>query len=120
MSSHKVKDSHVDSKPPEEWTRLSLGSPLAQHGALHSVALNLSFAALAAIMATTAWARKTQSNLELLLEQARGEEKTGDYAAAERIYRQALALAPDSLEALKRLGILEQTELKFEDSIRLF
>ncbi len=56
----------------------------------------------------------------MLLDQARSKEKTGDYAAAERIYKQALALAPESLETLKRLGILEQTELKFEDSIQLF
>jgi tetratricopeptide (TPR) repeat protein len=56
----------------------------------------------------------------MLLEEARNKEETGDYAAAEHIYRQALALSPNSPEVLKRLGILEQTELKFEDSIRLF
>jgi tetratricopeptide (TPR) repeat protein len=115
-----VKDSRVDSKPPEEWTPFILGPLLTRHRALHSVAFCLSFAVLAAILATTAWAAQTQSKVESLLEQARSEEKTGDYAAAERIYKQALALAPDSLEALKRFGILEQTELKFEDSIRLF
>jgi len=84
------------------------------------VASYLLFAALAAFMATTAGANQTQSNVEMLLEQARNEEKTGDYAAAQRTYRQALALSPNSPEVLKRLGILEQTELKFEDSIRLF
>src|ERR1700687_5257987 len=100
--------------------QLILAPPPTQHCALRTVASYLLFAALAAILATTAWATQTQSNVEILLEQARSEEKTGDYAAAERIYRQTLALSPDSLEALKRLGILEQTELKFEDSIRLF
>ncbi len=119
-SSHKLKDKCMDRKPLEEWTQLILGPTLSQHCLLRRVASYLLFAALAAIMATTAWARQTQSNVEQLLEQARSEEKTGDYAAAERTYRQALALAPDSLETLKRLGILEQTELKFEDSIRLF
>ena len=115
-----MKDSFLDSKPPKAGTRFILGPPLTRHGALHIVAFYLSFGALAAVMGTTAGATQTQSNVEVLLEQARSEEKTGDYAAAERIYRQALALAPDSLEALKRLGILEQTELKFDDSIRLF
>src|SRR6202158_3028213 len=100
--------------------QLILAPPPTQHCALRTVASYLLFAALAAILATTAWATQTQSNVEILLEQARSEEKTGDYAAAERIYRQTLALSPDILEALKRLGILEQTELKFEDSIRLF
>ena len=115
-----MKAKHVDSRPPEEWMQLILAPPPTQHCALRTVASYLLFAALAAILATTAWATQTQSNVEILLEQARSEEKTGDYAAAERIYRQALALSPDSLEALKRLGILEQTELKFEDSIQLF
>jgi len=115
-----VKDKHMDRKPPEDLTQLILDPSLTQHCAFRTVASYLLFAALAAIITTTAWATQTQSNVEILLEQARSEEKTGDYAAAERIYRQALALAPESLETLKRLGILEQTELKFEDSIRLF
>ncbi len=58
--------------------------------------------------------------VETLLKDARGEENTGNYASAERLYRQALAIAPESLESLKRLGILQQTELKFDDSIQLF
>ena len=65
-------------------------------------------------------AARAQSNLQALLEQARADEKAEDYAAAERVYQQALALAPDDLEVLKRLGVLEQTELKFDDSLRLF
>jgi tetratricopeptide (TPR) repeat protein len=110
----------VDSKLPEQWTQFILGPPLTPHRVLRMVASYLLFAALAAIMTTTAGATQTQSNVEMLLEQARNEEKTGDYASAQRIYRQALALSPNSPEVLKRLGILEQTELKFEDSIRLF
>jgi tetratricopeptide (TPR) repeat protein len=58
--------------------------------------------------------------VETLLKDARGEENSGNYASAERLYRQALAIAPESLESLKRLGVLEQTELKFDDSIQLF
>jgi superkiller protein 3 len=63
---------------------------------------------------------QTQTNVEELLEQARGEENAGNYSAAENTYKQALAAAPENLEILKRLGVLEQTELKFDDSIRLF
>ena len=55
-----------------------------------------------------------------LLEQARTYEKAEDYAGAERSYRQALTLAPDDPEVLKRFGILYQTELKFAESIGLF
>jgi len=47
-------------------------------------------------------------------------EKTGDYQAAERVYRQALVLAPGHLETLKRLGVLQQTELKFPESVESF
>jgi tetratricopeptide (TPR) repeat protein len=61
-----------------------------------------------------------QSDWKALLEQARTAEKAGDYAAAGRVYAQALALAPGNLEVLKRVGVLEQTELKFDDSIERF
>ncbi len=61
-----------------------------------------------------------QTTLDSLLERARGQEKAGDYSAAEQTYRQALASAPNSLEVLKRLGILQQTEFKFDESIQSF
>jgi len=61
-----------------------------------------------------------QSDLGAFLEQARAAERTGDYLAAERVYLQALALAPGNLETLKRLGVLQQTELKFGESIESF
>ncbi len=92
----------------------------ARHRAWRRVVHCLLFTTMGAIAATSGWTAQTQSNVEVLLDQARSIEKTGDYAAAERMYKQALALAPESLETLKRLGILEQTELKFEDSIQLF
>jgi tetratricopeptide (TPR) repeat protein len=47
-------------------------------------------------------------------------EKHSDYAAAERIYLKALELAPGNPETLKRLGIVEQTEMRFEESITHF
>lgn len=58
-----------------------------------------------------------QSDVSALLGQARVAEKAGDYASAGRLYEQALATAPGNLEVLKRFGVLEQTELKFDDSI---
>jgi tetratricopeptide (TPR) repeat protein len=61
-----------------------------------------------------------QGDVGTLLAQARDVEKTGDYQAAERVYLQALALAPGNLETLKRLGILQQTELKFGESVESF
>jgi tetratricopeptide (TPR) repeat protein len=61
-----------------------------------------------------------QSNLDALLGQARTAEKVGDYGGAARIYERALALVPGNPEVLKRFGVLEQTELKFDDSIAHF
>jgi tetratricopeptide (TPR) repeat protein len=60
------------------------------------------------------------TEVKSLLDQARAYEKANDYAGAERIYRQALTVAPNDPEVLKRLGILYQTELKFQESIELF
>jgi tetratricopeptide (TPR) repeat protein len=80
-------------------------------------------AALGCLIATVLFAApvvRAQSDVGTLLEQARAAEKTGDYQAAERVYFQALALAPDNLETLKRLGVLQQTELKFPESIESF
>jgi len=61
-----------------------------------------------------------QSDVDILLEQARTAEKAEDYQAAERVYLQALARAPGNLETLKRLGVLQQTEMKFGASIESF
>lgn len=58
-----------------------------------------------------------QSDTDSLLQQARRAEKAGDYASATHAYQQALAVAPENPEILKRFGVLEQTELKFDDSI---
>jgi tetratricopeptide (TPR) repeat protein len=60
------------------------------------------------------------ADIKLLLEQARSLEQSNDYRSAERTYRQALALAPTDPEVFKRLGVLYQTELRFEESIDLF
>ena len=74
----------------------------------------------ALILAASSLFAAAPPDVKSLLDQARTYEKAEDYAGAERTYRQALALAPQDPEVLKRLGILYQTELKFPDSIDLF
>src|SRR5215469_16925544 len=61
-----------------------------------------------------------QSDVPSLLEKARAAEKSGDFSLAESVYQQALLLDPGNPEVLKRLGVVEQTELKFNDSIAHF
>ena len=61
-----------------------------------------------------------QADATSLLAKAREAEKNSDFVSAEGIYRQALRLEPDNLEVLKRLGVVEQTQLKFADSIAHF
>lgn len=77
-------------------------------------------AALFAVCLLLAGSLSAQDNLETLLGQARAAEKQGDYGGAARIYKQALILAPANPEVLKRFGVLEQTELQFDDSIAHF
>jgi tetratricopeptide (TPR) repeat protein len=71
-------------------------------------------------MHPTLIAARPQSDIQDLLDQARAEEKTGEYEKAEHVYSRALMLAPGNLEILKRLGVVEQTELKFVESILHF
>jgi tetratricopeptide (TPR) repeat protein len=75
---------------------------------------------LAAIGLIAPFAAFAQSDLKSLLESARQAERGGDFAAAERVYQQALQLSPGNAETLKRLGVVEQTELKLRDSIGHF
>jgi tetratricopeptide (TPR) repeat protein len=88
--------------------------------ALRTSACSLLFCVLCTIGVTRAFAASSQGNVEVLLEEARGEENAGSYDAAEHTYKQALVMAPGNLETLKRLGVLQQTELRFDDSIQLF
>src|SRR6266849_1023263 len=95
--SHKVKYKNLSGQLSAVSTNSIPGPAFAQHGARRRFARYILFTAFGAITATSAWAAQTQSNVEMLLDQARSKEKTGDYAAAERIYKQALALAPETL-----------------------
>src|SRR5262249_26968324 len=61
-----------------------------------------------------------QAGLEGLVRQAEAAEAKEDYPQAERLYRQALIVAPNDLQTLKRLGLLYQKELRFDESLRIF
>src|SRR6202044_3762323 len=61
-----------------------------------------------------------QAGLQQLTQRAHDAEARKNYAEAERLYRQALGMAPDDLESLKELGVLYQKELKFDESISFF
>jgi tetratricopeptide (TPR) repeat protein len=65
-------------------------------------------------------AASAQTEVSVLLDRARDRERSGDYPGAEQIYFQALAISRNDPEILKRLGVLEQTELKFDQSIEHF
>ena len=87
-------------------------SPALSFHARYRCTLAVIIGALAIV--SVAWA---QGGVGTLLEQARDAEKINDYATATRVYEQALVLSPGNLEVLKRFGVLEQTELKFDSSI---
>ncbi|HEX5483458.1 MAG TPA: tetratricopeptide repeat protein [Terriglobia bacterium] len=71
-------------------------------------------------LAGAAQAAPPQKRTADLFQQARVYERQQHYAAAASVYREVLALHPGDPEALKRLGIVEQTEFKFNDSIEIF
>src|SRR5438552_16727788 len=52
--------------------------------------------------------------------QASEAEKRQDFAGAEKIYLEAARNYPNQPEIFKRLGIIYQTELKFQESIDTF
>jgi tetratricopeptide (TPR) repeat protein len=59
-------------------------------------------------------------SLEGFLAAAGELEKRQEYSGAERIYVEGLKVFPNQPELLKRLGIIYQTELKFQESIDAF
>ena len=62
----------------------------------------------------------TSQRLESYLTRAQQLEGWQDYPGAEAVYKEAMAAFPDQPEILKRLGLLYQTEHKFEASIKAF
>lgn len=65
-------------------------------------------------------AQALPQSLDDYFNRARAMEKAEDYAGAQRVYQEAAAKFPKQPEVLKRLGIVYQTELKFQDSIDTF
>jgi tetratricopeptide (TPR) repeat protein len=64
-------------------------------------------------------AQTSSGSTQTLLSQAAAMEQNRDYGDAEKAYRQALQEAPDDPEILKRLGIVCQVELKYDESIQV-
>jgi tetratricopeptide (TPR) repeat protein len=97
-------------KVPEKWSGLALVSVL-----LASIVFLPGPSPRGA-----AAAQASQQGTPELFKQGQLDEDAGNFAAAENDYRKVLASDPDNPEALKRLGVVEQTELKFRDSIEHF
>ena len=72
------------------------------------------------IMSMPAAGLAQQEGAADLFKQAQVYERDQNYAAAESVYRKLLASDPNNPKALTSLGIVEQTELKFNDSIEHF
>src|SRR5437899_6839037 len=84
--------------------------------------VNTTLAALTLVILATppVPAQTAPTSLDGMLSQAVEQEKSRDYAGAERNYWQVLLRVPDDPEILKRLGIVCQEELKFKESIKVF
>src|SRR5262245_27186332 len=65
-------------------------------------------------------AQERARSLEDYFSQARELEQKQDFARAEEVYRRAVEAFPNQPEVLKRLGLVYQTELKFQESIDTF
>jgi tetratricopeptide (TPR) repeat protein len=65
-------------------------------------------------------AQEKARSLEDYFGHAKEAETREDYAGAEKIYQEAAANYPQQPEVLKRLGLIYQTELKFQESIDSF
>src|SRR5690349_17361457 len=88
-----------------------------RHGfAIHPRTVTICFV----FLACTTQALPSSQTLDSYFRQAREMENRQDYAAAARVYQEAAASFPKQPEILKRLGIVYQTELKFQDSITSF
>ena len=69
------------------------------------------------LISSIAFSQALPQTLESSLAEAAKLEKNQDYAAAEKIYQQALITIPHQPEILKRMGILYQEELEFQKSV---
>jgi tetratricopeptide (TPR) repeat protein len=65
-------------------------------------------------------AQQPSQSLNDYFKQARDLENKQDFREAERVYLEAMTAYPNQPEILKRLGIIYQTEFKFQESIATF
>ena len=93
-------------------------SPLVRLGSGWNQTLGLLMAFCLAAMNLTA--QQAKQNLNDYFKQARDLENKQDFAGAEKVYVDAIELFPNQPEILKRLGIVYQTQFKFQESIDTF
>jgi tetratricopeptide (TPR) repeat protein len=79
--------------------------------------LPILIAALASILFAPPQAANSQQNVRALAEQAQTEQRSGDFAGAERDYRAALALAPNFAELHMNLGLVYQLQQRLPDAM---
>jgi tetratricopeptide (TPR) repeat protein len=70
------------------------------------------------LIVSAAWA--DEASLAALAARARSALQNGDYAAAERSYRQVVALAPEMAEAYTNLGLSCHLQKKYDEAIKAF
>ncbi|MFN8006667.1 MAG: tetratricopeptide repeat protein [Terriglobia bacterium] len=82
----------------------------------------LTFFALCLFPCAGAWAQalSSSSTLDEYFRKAGDLETRGDYLGAEKVYLEAAQSFPLQSEVFKRLGLIYQTELKFNESIDSF
>ncbi len=80
----------------------------------------LSLLLLLSAVASPVRAQSTAGNPDGQLSQAAELARTKDYAGAEKLYRQALATAPEDPEVLKALGAVCQAQGKYDESVQVF
>jgi tetratricopeptide (TPR) repeat protein len=76
--------------------------------------------AIALVAPSLVFAQSTSANLEGLLSKGAELAKSKDYSGAEKMYRQALAIAPENPDILKALGDVCQKQFKYKESIAVF
>jgi tetratricopeptide (TPR) repeat protein len=90
------------------------------HQSIRVLSIFFSFLTLTLFSCVSTPAKTGSQSLEGYLLQGRELEVRQDYAGAESVYREAAASFPRQPEVLKRLGLILQTELKFQESVDTF
>jgi tetratricopeptide (TPR) repeat protein len=102
------------------YSRASAAACVARTGGTLVLAFALSTFAVVPLTIEGARAQSTSPGVDNPLSQAVETEKRQDYAAAEKLYRQALLALPDDPEILKRLGLVCQKQQRYQESTEIF